>query len=259
MEVSMNAKKYLQLFILVTMLIAAFATTSPAFAAAGCGSSVTVVSGDTLYKIASRCGTTISALRRANPAIGSGNLIYPGQVIQLPGTILGSDGGYFIYIVDRGDSLKGLATRFGTTIDNLLAGNPEITNANVIYVGQYIKVYVSAPPVPPPTTPPSTPPPASGQFYYVRSGDTLRSIASKLSTTTYEILKYNPQITNPNLIYAGQSITIPPTASSYIVQRGDTLRVIAAKFGTSVENLLYLNPNIKNANLIYVGQVINVR
>lgn len=250
----MNTRKSLHIFTLLAVMLAMFAFTTPAFAA-GCGSSVTVVSGDTLYKIAARCGTTTSALRRANPAIGSGNLIYPGQVLQLPGTILGTDGGYFIYIVDRGDTLKGLATRFDTTVENLLAGNPDIINSNVIYVGQYIKVYVSTPPAPPPTTPP----PASGQFYYVRSGDTLRSIASRLSTTIYEILKYNPQITNPNLIYAGQAITIPPTASSYVVQRGDTLRIIAGKFGISVEYLLSLNPNIKNPNLIFVGQVINIR
>ena len=250
----MNTRKFLKFFVLAALLVATFATTSPAFAA-GCGSSVTVASGDTLYKIANRCGTSVSALRRANPALGTGNLIYPGQVLQLPGTILGSDGGYFIYIVDRGDTLKGLAIRFGTTVENLLAGNPDITNANVIYEGQHVKVYVGTTP----PTPPTTPPPASGQVYYVRRGDTLRSIASKLSTTTYELLTYNPQITNPNLIYAGQAITIPPTASSYIVQRGDTLRIIANKFGTTVDYLLSLNPNIKNRNLIYIGQVVNIR
>ncbi|HSG42571.1 MAG TPA: LysM peptidoglycan-binding domain-containing protein [Anaerolineales bacterium] len=242
----MNIKKVLQSIVLVAIMLAMFATTSSAFAA-GCGSSVTVVSGDTLYKIAARCGTSTSALRRANPAIGSGNLIYPGQVLQLPGAILGTDGGYFIYIVARGDTLKGLAIRFDTTLDALLAGNPEITNANVIYEGQWIKVYVG-----------STPPP-SGQIYYVRKGDTLRNIASRMSTTTQELLKVNPQITNPNLIYVGQAITIPAGVASYIVQKGDTLRIIAGKFGTTVENLLSLNPNIKNANLIYVGQVINVR
>ena len=251
----MNTRKSLKLIVLAALLVATFATTSPAYAA-GCGSSVTVVAGDTLYKIANRCGTSVSALRRANPALGTGNLIYPGQVLQLPGTILGSDGGYFIYIVDRGDTLKGLAVRFGTTVENLLAGNPDITNANVIYEGQHVKVYVDATP---PTPPPTTPPPSSGQVYYVRKGDTLRSIASRLSTTSYELLKYNPQIVNPNLIYAGQALTIPPTASSYIVQSGDTLRIIAAKFGTTVDYLLSLNPNIKNRNLIYVGQVINIR
>jgi LysM repeat protein len=80
-----------------------------------------------------------------------------------------------------------------------------------------------------------------------------------MSTTVDALLKANPQITNPNLIYLGQAITIPSGASSYIVQKGDTLRIIANKFGTSVDVLLSLNPNVKNANLIYVGQVLNVR
>ena len=248
----MNIKKVLQPIVLVAIMLSMFATTSSVFAA-GCGSSVTVVSGDTLFKIANRCGTTVSALRRANPELGTSNLIFPGQVLQLPGTILGTDGGYFVYIVAKGDTLKGLATRFDTTLENLLAGNPEITNANVIYEGQWVKVYVSQTPPPPP------PPPPTGQVYYVKRGDTLRNIASRLSTTVDELLKINPQITNPNLIYVGQAITIPAGAASYIVQKGDTLRIIANKFGTTVDNLLSLNPNIKNANLIYVGQVINVR
>jgi LysM repeat protein len=253
MEVSMNTKKILQLFVLLAMLIAMFATTSSAFAA-GCGSSVTVVGGDTLFKIATRCGTTVSALQRANPVIGSGTLIFPGQVLQLPGSILGTDGGFFIYVVARGDSLKGLATRFDTTVDALLAANPEVANANLIYEGQLLKVYV-APNIPPPTTPP----PASGQVYYVQRGDTLRIIAAKFSTTVDAILKVNTNITNPNLIYVGQAVKLPAGASSHVVQKGDTLRIIANKYGTTVDNLLGLNPSIKNQNLIYVGQVIKVR
>ena len=78
-------KKFIQSFVILAMLLAMFASTSAAFAA-GCGTSVTVASGDTLRKIAERCGTTISAIQRANPEIGNGNLIYPGQVLLLPGT-----------------------------------------------------------------------------------------------------------------------------------------------------------------------------
>ena len=246
----MNTKKILQSFILLATLLAMFATTSSAYAA-GCGSSVIVVKGDTLFKIANRCGTTVSALRRANPEIGSGSLIYPGQVLQLPGTILGTDGGYFIYIIARGDTLKGLATRFDTTVDALLAGNPEIKSANLIYEGQRLTVYVSQ-------TPPPPPPPPSGQTYYVQKGDTLRNIASRMSTTVDVLIKANPQIKNPNLIYVGQAINIPYGVPTYIVQKGDTLKIIANRYGTTVEKLLGLNPNITNANLIYVGQVINL-
>ncbi len=250
----MNTKKVFQLFMLVTILVAAFATTTSALAA-GCGTGVTVVSGDTLRKIAERCGTTVSALRLANPEIGNGNLIYPGQALLLPGAILGTDGGYLIYVVARGDTVKSLATRFGSTVDSIVASNPAITNVNLIYEGQRLTIYVVTT-----TPPPATPPPApSGQTYYVQKGDTLRKIASKLSTTVDAILKANPQITNPNLIYVGQALTIPGGLSTYIVQKGDTLKIIANKYGTTVENLLALNLNIKNANLIYVGQVLNVR
>ena len=247
----MNTKKLFQLFVLAAVLLASFASTSSAFAAS-CGTSVSVVSGDTLRKIADRCDTTVSALRRANPEIGSGNLIYPGQVLLLPGTILGSDGGYLIYIVARGDTLKSLASRFGSTVESIMASNPSITNANVIYEGQRLTIYSE------PSTPPTTPPPASGQTYYAIKGDTLRKIAAKFNTTVDAILKLNPQITNPNIIYVGQAITIPAQASTHVVQRGDTLRIIANKYGTTVDAILALNPNIKNPNLIYVGQVIRV-
>ena len=254
----MNTKRFLQLFVLVTVLLASFASTSSAFAApaaAGqCGTSVTVVSGDTLRKIAERCDTTIYALRRANPEIGLGNLIYPGQVLLLPGTILGSDGGYLVYIVARGDTLRSLATRFGSTVESILASNPSITNRNLIYEGQRLTIY-TAPSKPPPVTPP----PPSGGTYYVVKGDTLRKIAAKFNTTVDAILRVNPQITNPNLIYVGQAITIPAAPTTHIVQRGDTLRIIASKYGTTVDALLKLNPKIKNPNLIYVGQVIVVR
>jgi len=251
MEVSMNTKNFLQLFILAAVLLASFASTSSAFAAS-CGTSVTVVSGDTLRKIADRCGTTVSALRLANPEVGNGNLIYPGQSLLLPGTVLGS-GGQLIYIVARGDTLKSLAIRFGSTVDSILASNPNITNANVIYEGQRLTIVATTPP---PTNPP---PPSSGQTYYVVKGDTLRTIAAKFNTTVDAILRINPQITNQNLIYVGQAVTIPAAASNHTVQKGDTLRIIASKYGTTVDALLALNPDSGYQNLIYVGQVVRVR
>ena len=256
----MNTTKFFRSFVLLSVLLASLASTSSAFAApapAGqCGTSVTVVSGDTLRKIADRCGTSVAALRLANPEIGWGNLIYPNQVLLLPGAILYGNNGYDTYIVARGDTLKSLASRFGTTVDVLLSLNRSIINVNLIYEGQRLVVPSGrGVPVPPPST---NPPPANGQIYYAQSGDTLRKIAARFNTSVDAILKVNPQITNPNLIFVGQGITVPAGVSTYAVQRGDTLRIIANRFGTTVDNLLVLNPNIKNPNLIYVGQVIRV-
>lgn len=250
----MTTKRILMFALLTALLITTFAVAPSALAAGNCGTSVTVVKGDTLRKIAERCGTTVSALRRANPEIGSGNLIYPGQVLQLPGAILGTGSGYFIYIIARGDTLKKLAARFSTTTDALLKANPEITNPNLIYEGQRLTVYAA-----PTTPPPVTPPPASTQTYYVKKGDTLRKIAEAFGTTVDNLLKLNPAIKNPNIIYVGQALKVPSDGTSYIVQKGDTLRIIAAKYGTTVDALLKLNPTIKNPNLIYVGQVIKVK
>jgi peptidoglycan endopeptidase LytE len=80
-----------------------------------------------------------------------------------------------------------------------------------------------------------------------------------------KLLELNPKITNPNVIYEGQRLTVPAASvpdtggtEVYVVKRGDTLRKIAASFDTTVANLLKLNPQIKNANLIYSGQKINV-
>ena len=252
----MYTKKFLQILVLVSVLVASFAITTGASAAYSCGMSVTVVKGDTLRKIADRCGTTVYALRRANPMIGSGDLIYPDQLLLLPGALVSGNNGYSTYIVMRGDTLKSLANRFGTSMDVLVSLNAEITNINVIYEGQ--RMVVPSGSGVPSTPPPATPPPASGQTYTVQRGDTLRKIADRLNTTVDAILKVNPQISNPNLIYVGQVINLPAGLSTYVVQPGDTLKIIAARFGTSWESLLVLNPQITNANLIYAGQVIRI-
>ena len=46
----------------------------------------TVARGDTMWKIAVRYQVGLSELIGANPQIGDPNLIYPGQVLQLPGS-----------------------------------------------------------------------------------------------------------------------------------------------------------------------------
>lgn len=244
----MSAKFILNLFILAAIVMASLAVTPQAFAQSTCGATYTVVRGDTLRSIASRCDTTVAAIQRANPEVRDPNRIYPGQVLVMPGAVLPGGDAYDIYIVQRGDTLNKIANRFGTTVNRLMDLNPSISNASVIYVGQRLLV--------PAATLPDT---GSGDVYIVQAGDTLRKIAAKFNTSVDTLLRLNPQITNPNRIYTGQRMTVPSTGTTYTVQPGDTLRKIANRFDTTIDAILDLNPGIRNPNIIYVGQVIRVR
>jgi peptidoglycan DL-endopeptidase LytF len=239
----------IQFFIILAVVVSSLGLVGPAAAQASCGDSVTVVSGDTLRKIATRCDTTVDALMRANPQIKDRNKIFPGQVFMLPGALIKGTGGLDTYIVKRGDTLNIIATRFNTTVARLLELNKDITNANLVYEGHRLTVPASG-------TVPDT---GTGQVYTVVRGDTLRKIAARFDTTLDEILKINPQIKNANLIHVGDKINIPATQTTYTVVRGDTLRKIADRFSTTVARLLELNPSIKDANLIYTGQVLRIR
>ncbi len=252
----MSIKLIPRLFVLTAVLLASLSTATTAAAWAGCGTSYVVQSGDTLGTIANRCGTTVAALKLANPNLGY--WIYAGQTLWFPGAFLDNGNGYATYIVARGDTLRSLADRFGTTMD-VLGNLNGISNYNLIYEGQRLIVPSgSGIPSPAPSPGPQPGPSAAGT-YIVQWGDTMRKIAARLNVSVADLIAVNPQIGNPNLIYFGQVVNIPASASIYTIQRGDTLRLIAARFGTSVDSLLGLNPQIWNANWIYAGQVIRIR
>lgn len=89
-----------------------------------------------------------------------------------------------------GDTLGKIAARSGTTVGDILAANPQITNASLIYIGQVINL------------------PAVPVYYTVQHGDTLRSIANSYGTSVYSLQLLNPTIYDPNLIYPGQVIRV---------------------------------------------------
>ncbi|MCO4466964.1 LysM domain protein [Streptococcus infantarius subsp. infantarius] len=96
------------------------------------------------------------------------------------------------YTVRSGDTLSGIASKFGTSYQTLASLNG-ISNPNWIYVGQVLKVTGSAN--------------ASSVYYTVRAGDNLSAIASRYGTSYQSIASLNG-LTNPNLIYAGQTLKI---------------------------------------------------
>jgi LysM repeat protein len=231
--------------VVIFILIVMFANASPARAAA-CGDTVTVQRGDTLSKIAARCGVTVNGILRANPVITNPNLIHPGQVIIMPGATLPNDTNTDYYYVQSGDTLKGIAIKFHTSVDELLRLNPQIRDPNLILAGQRLVVpQINIPP--------------GAQVYLAQRGDTLKSIAHQFGTTKSVLRQLNPEITNPDQIRVGQPIIVPFPSNTYTVQRGDTLGEIAGRFNTTVSALLKLNPQITDPHLIFPGQVIRIR
>lgn len=106
--------------------------------------------------------------------------------------------GVTTYVVKKGDTLSGIASRYGTTYQALAQYNG-ISNPNLIYVGQVIKIPTNG-------SIPSAPS-SSAEYYVVKSGDTLSGIASRYGTTYQHLAEING-IKNPNLIYAGQRIRV---------------------------------------------------
>ncbi len=111
-----------------------------------------------------------------------------------------------------------------------------------------------------PGTSSPTPPSSDYVTYVIQPGDTLSGIALRFGTTVDTLAAFN-QLSNPNLIYAGQTLRIPEPSNSsvrfYTVQPGDTLSGIALRFGTTVNALATLN-HLTDPNLIYAGEILRI-
>ncbi|WP_099205901.1 LysM peptidoglycan-binding domain-containing protein [Scatolibacter rhodanostii] len=111
--------------------------TPPAPAPQPASNTYTVQSGDTLSGIASRYGTTYQNLANLN-GIANPNLIYPGQVLKVSGSVASAPTAQ-TYVVKSGDTLSGIASKYGTTYQAVAAKNG-ISNPNLIYPGQVLKI-----------------------------------------------------------------------------------------------------------------------
>jgi LysM repeat protein len=192
---------------------------SPGIASASTSAQTyTVHDGDTLWGIAERYGLSASYLAQVN-GISDPNLIFAGDVLRLgqatqsEGT--GTAGGSSSYTVRDGDTLYGIAIRFGTTVSELESLN-HFTDPNMIFAGQKVLLPGSAqsPPAAQTTRAPATGAgPGSVRRYTVQIGDTLDAIAARFGTTLGALIAAN-HISDPNLIYEGQVLVIVRTGAA---------------------------------------------
>lgn len=148
----------------------------------------TVRSGDNLYLIANRYGITVDELKKANNL--TTNTLSIGQVLTIPTSGAAVPSETTTYTVAKGDSLYSIASRYGTTAQELIKLNN--LSSSLLSIGQTLKIPATAP---------------IGKTYVVRSGDSLWTIANKFNVTVNELRIANKLTTD--LLSIGQTLQIP--------------------------------------------------
>jgi len=197
--------------------------------------SYTVKKGDSLYSIANKYGTTVNDIKSLNNL--KSNTLSIGQVLKLPGVI--DESTVNTYTVKSGDTLYSIANKYNITVNELKKLN-NLSN-NTLSIGQTLLLKESSSDI---IT-------QDYDYYTVKSGDTLYSIADKYNTSVNEIKSLN-NLSN-NVLSIGQLLKIPESINNiYIVKKGDTLWSIANDNNISVNKLKELNNLVSNT--LSIGQ-----
>ena len=205
--------------------------------------------GDSLWSISKKYGISVDELKSLNNL--SSNLLSVGQTLRVKGV---PETNNEIYVVKSGDTLYGIASRYGINVDDLRRYNN--LSGNVLSIGQQLYI-------------------PTGQMvddivgtdydtYVVRTDDSLFNIASRYGISVDELKRIN-NLGNDTL-FVGQQLLVPTGSDivdsnitnyvDYRIVSGDTLYSISNRYGVSVDELKSLN-NLLNNNLS-VGQVIKV-
>ena len=209
-----------------------------------------VQAGDSLYSIASKYGITVLDLMMLNN-LSSTNLRI-GQILELPTeSEIMEDVSIGSYVVKPGDTLLKIAELYNISVDELKSFNNLTSNS--ISIGQILKV---------PTEENTL---VDVDFYTVKKGDSLYSIAQKYNTTVSELVALNDLTSNT--LQIGQILKINGNTTEidedvvdnntdYIVKKGDTLYSIALKYGVSVDDIK--NSNNLTGNVLSIDQVLKI-
>ena len=138
-----------------------------------------------------------------------------------------------VYIVQEGDTLSFIASRFNVSIDDLLVANPSL-NPNVLSEGQEIVI-----------------PGLEGvtgvlQTEIISFGDTLRSLSRRTQVSDAQLKKLN-RLVSPSQLYVGTSLIIPTQeqqtslSTRMSAASGESLLELAVREGSDPWTLTSLN------------------
>ncbi|MBY9079368.1 LysM peptidoglycan-binding domain-containing protein [Paenibacillus sp. HN-1] len=126
-----------------------------------------------------------------------------------------------IHIVKQGDTLYELAQKYGVPLEKLIEANPQLTNPDVLNIGDKVKIPVPASPVP-----------ESGELYHkhtVKQGDTLWKLSKAWGIQLKDLIEANPHIKNPDVLKIGDVINIPKKPAAPPAHVGTTTGSVAEK------------------------------
>jgi len=238
--------------------------------------SVMVAGGTGLDLIAKLADTTLEAIRELNPSLLRG-MTPPGQryPVRLPsGTMADVAAAYaatppvarpavLAHVVRRGETVSGIAARYGVSTDLLMSSN-RVARARSLQVGTTLYIPANASDLPSTAFYEAEPTPRAPLSHVVRSGETLSEIARTYNVTV-EAIKANNDIGRNNVIRAGQRLTIRPAASApartaartHTVTRGETAGAIAERYHVGLSVLIQANKLGRNGT-IRVGQKLRI-
>jgi lipoprotein-anchoring transpeptidase ErfK/SrfK len=232
--------RWFQLFIIIAFALAAFGIAPASHAQAECGEEVIVAQGDSLSKIARRCGTTVNNLLELNPDIANPSRIRVGQRIAL------------VEPEPVEPELNLLPARGtpGSTIEVRATGIPPRAGVQ-FYIAQgsaeqepdyrFLDLVRAGPDGS--ATILAAIPDESEEIseWILAAGLRTRSDDSQLVTQIFRVF-----------VGTDEETTI------HVVQRGDRLVRIAARYSTNVTSIMKKNPEIENPHRIFVGQRIAI-
>ncbi len=153
-----------------------------------------VAPGDSLSVIAQKFGVSQDTIVAANSLGENPNMISPGQKL----TILPVSGA--LYAVTAGDSIQGIANRFGVEASDIVKANA-LQDANVVAAGQKLVI-------PGAKIAASLQPAVASVSYVVEAGDSVRAIAERFSVNPDRLIQANG-IRDADVVFPGQKLSIP--------------------------------------------------
>jgi LysM repeat protein len=182
------------------------------------------------------------------------------------------------YVVKKGDTVSGIAARYGLRTADILARNG-LAWSSVIHPGQVLTLRGPAKAAPAHRAAPASKaaPAPSYRVYAVKRGDTVSAIAKRAGVSVQRVLSAN-KLTWSSIIYPGQRLRIPAATSApaakapaakkasaptpeakgtHTVRGGDTVWAIATRYGVSVDAVLRAN-GLSRSSIIYPGQKLAI-